>query len=688
MLLRALGARSRDVIFRYRLLPTPAFEYLSPSVEALTGYTVDEFVADPSLFRALVHPEDLHLVTEGTDAEAGATVRWIRRDGRQIWVEDRNVLVRGSTGNVVAVEGIARDVTGQILATAALKESELRFRTLMDVIRVPAIMLDPAGRATFVNERFLDTTGWTRAEVLGVDWFDNFVPADEREVRRQQFQQGLLHGFPLHPATSNVLARDGSLRHLAISTAVLHDAAGRVTGVVAIGGDVTMLQSVELERDRLGVGLREAEVLARSAARQRVEMVRALQGMGTLGTFQQTAQAMCSEMVTITGVDFASIDAFEGSSRLRVVAACGSAVTPGQHIPRQRATELWARASRGAWTEAYGTPDNPFGRRVARSGEQAVAVSPILTERGLVGLLFLGTRSPEYAGHLVELLPAAVEFAAIAGSVLGPGLEARRDEVSVHARIEQVIRAQAFRPVFQPVVDLATLEPIGYEALTRFTSRQRPDHVFASAQRTGLGLQLEFATLTAALKDALRLPAGLWLSLNVSPACVMAHEDLARILKARTRPVILEITEHEKISDYAALREAIVSLGADVRVAVDDAGAGVANFRHLVELRPDFVKIDAALVKNVNTDLTRQALVVGLCHFAEATGNSVIAEGVETQGELATLRGLDVRFAQGFLLGRPLPVDEVLRQRLPRSATDASTPAKAAGLAPYRAPGG
>jgi EAL domain-containing protein (putative c-di-GMP-specific phosphodiesterase class I) len=116
---------------------------------------------------------------------------------------------------------------------------------------------------------------------------------------------------------------------------------------------------------------------------------------------------------------------------------------------------------------------------------------------------------------------------------------------------------------------------------------------------------------------------------------------------------VLEVTEHEAIGDYAELRSAIGALGSGVRVAVDDAGAGAANFSHLVELRPQFVKIDLGLVRGVDTDLARQALVVALLHFASATDCQVIAEGIEKDAERTTLRRLGVQLGQGYLLGRP-----------------------------------
>ena len=96
-----------------------------------------------------------------------------------------------------------------------------------------------------------------------------------------------------------------------------------------------------------------------------------------------------------------------------------------------------------------------------------------------------------------------------------------------------------------------------------------------------------------------------------------------------------------------------MALGAGLRLAVDDAGSGIANFNHLVELRPQYVKVDVGLVRGVNADLTRQALIVALLHFARATDCQVVAEGIETEAERAVLERLEVPLGQGYLFGRP-----------------------------------
>jgi EAL domain-containing protein (putative c-di-GMP-specific phosphodiesterase class I) len=202
--------------------------------------------------------------------------------------------------------------------------------------------------------------------------------------------------------------------------------------------------------------------------------------------------------------------------------------------------------------------------------------------------------------------------------------------------------------------------PLGFEALTRFDDGMSPDRAFIAAADVGLGLELEAATIEAALDAAAPLPANCFLDINVSPDLVMARKDLRRLLKGTAAGVVLEITEHVDVQDYAALRRAITTLGRDVRFAVDDAGAGFASLRHILELAPSHVKLDRALIARIGADPARQALVAGLVHFAQAIDVMLIAEGVETRSEHETLMRLGVRVGQGYLYGRPAPVADVV----------------------------
>jgi hypothetical protein len=125
-------------------------------------------------------------------------------------------------------------------------------------------------------------------------------------------------------------------------------------------------------------------------------------------------------------------------------------------------------------------------------------------------------------------------------------------------------------------------------------------------------------------------------------------DRLRDILWLADRPLVLEVTEHASIEDYGRVLEIVRSLGNDIRLAVDDAEAGVVNFGHIVELGPDFVKLDNGFIRRVNGNLGRQALVVGMRQFVRTAGCRLIAQGIETEAEGRTLFQLSVEFGQGY----------------------------------------
>jgi EAL domain-containing protein (putative c-di-GMP-specific phosphodiesterase class I) len=135
------------------------------------------------------------------------------------------------------------------------------------------------------------------------------------------------------------------------------------------------------------------------------------------------------------------------------------------------------------------------------------------------------------------------------------------------------------------------------------------------------------------------------------------HEALDGLPAER---LVLEMTEHARVDDYQELKAAIGGFRErGIRLAVDDAGAGFASLRHIVLLHPDFIKLDLTLTRDVHVDEARRALVVALVAFGSQIGAEVVAEGIETEEQLATLRQAGVQFGQGFYLARPqaLPID-------------------------------
>ena len=427
----------------------------------------------------------------------------------------------------------------------------------------------------------------------------------------------------------------------------MHDARGAATGYVAVKRDVTQE--------------RELEERAATLSRHRALIAATIRGVRAGDTPEATAQAICRQVVDLADIVKAQIFLFELDGRAMPIGTVvrGQSDVALRPLPFQRSRHLRERAAEGPWVEPWvSRPWHPYNQLLNSLGVRSVAYAPIHHADRLIGLLIVDSPKSVADGTLVEILPALVEFADLAGSHIG-GLVAERTEVArVRQRISTIITRRAFRPVFQPIVDLVNDAIVGYEALTRFTDGMSPDVRFGEASTVGLGPSLEAATLEAALAAAVALPPKAWLDVNVSPAFVLEQETLRGILRRhRGRRMVLEVTEHEVVSDYPAFRIACAAVGPRVELAVDDAGAGFASLRHILELRPSFVKLDRWLVEDLNADEARQAMIAGVLHFAKSTGCRIIAEGIETSAERDTLRALGVQLGQGYLLGRPVPAE-------------------------------
>ncbi len=248
------------------------------------------------------------------------------------------------------------------------------------------------------------------------------------------------------------------------------------------------------------------------------------------------------------------------------------------------------------------------------------------------------------------------------------------------AEVRPLLSGHGLKVVFQPIVELASGATVGFEALSRFSlaPARPPDAWFATATEVGLGLELEMTAVEMALRSLGQLPTNCYLSLNVSAetACSDAlGAALAGVDRAR---VVLEITEHAAVANYQGLNTALAPLRSQgVRLAVDDAGAGVASLHHILELAPEVIKLDISLTRGINDSPPRAALATALLSFGAATGAAILAEGIETPAEFNTLLRLGVAYGQGYLLGRPgsLPAPAKRRAAAPDTARRQPHPA-------------
>ena len=203
-----------------------------------------------------------------------------------------------------------------------------------------------------------------------------------------------------------------------------------------------------------------------------------------------------------------------------------------------------------------------------------------------------------------------------------------------------------FFTVFQPVVDLATGEPVGYEALCRFADGRSPEERLGAAADRGFGADLDGAMMRASLAAAASLPEGAWVSVNVSAAMWDASRDLASIVSSSACPVVLE-------SGTVEVSATDVPLG--VRMALEDRMVGYETFSKIEQHQPGFLKLGRETTAGIEHNAARRALLTALTSFADARGCQVIGSGVETAVERDALRSCGVHLGQGFYLGLPAP---------------------------------
>jgi len=221
--------------------------------------------------------------------------------------------------------------------------------------------------------------------------------------------------------------------------------------------------------------------------------------------------------------------------------------------------------------------------------------------------------------------------------------------------VRHAVATRDFYPIFQPIYRLEDGWLFAVEALTRFDSDPpiSPSRWFARAADLGIGVELEIAAVEKSITSAHKFPERVTLSVNTSAAAIM-DEGLLAVIDKATRPVMLELTELEPVTDYARLAEMLQRYReAGASIAVDNVGASMTSLRHIARLDPEVIKLDRALTNDARGDPVRWALTKRLLHFARTSGALLVVEGIEDPEDLEHWRSVGVHAAQGYLLGRP-----------------------------------
>jgi EAL domain-containing protein (putative c-di-GMP-specific phosphodiesterase class I) len=278
---------------------------------------------------------------------------------------------------------------------------------------------------------------------------------------------------------------------------------------------------------------------------------------------------------------------------------------------------------------------------------------PVQLSDGTVYGTFCGagfTADSELSERDLALMQVLAHAAAV---IIEPDVRQRHRTAAIQGRLGPLIQRGGPVVLLQPIVDLATGRRVGAEALSRFPSEwdQPPDECFADADVIGERANLEVLALRRA---AQHLPdvAG-YIAMNISPATLFTPSG-ADFLKAMPlERIVLELSEHDPIEDYDALKAVLAPFRArGMRLAIDDVGAGFSSLRHIVATAPDVIKLDRSIVTGVAADPVLDVVVHALVELAEGLDAKIVAEGIETSADAVALAGLGVGLGQGWHFDR------------------------------------
>lgn len=512
------------------------------------------------------------------------------------------------------------------------------------------IVTNPSSTIIYVNPAALRTSGFELEEVMGQhpSMFQSGLQEEKLLVDlREQLARG--------EAWRGVLKsrrKSGEVYEEETTISPIHDHDDVLTAYVSVKRDLTTERRLEADLTR--------------EVRTRGDIVELMKRVQAGASINETVERFCRALVNLESVDAAAVLLLQGKGELLRIGMHSSShlgdAEPGYDLFKVPAWML-ERTAVGPWwqlSREWRSEMASLFESVLGGGIVANAVVPVFHQAEMVAVLTVGTKDALAGKWMSSRLAAFEEMGTYAGTLFGWQAKDHQQRVMSRSQQRTIIDEQRFTSVFQPFVNLATRQVVGYEALTRFDDGGRPDLHFLEAHRVGLGSELEAVCARASLAAARALSNDFWLSINFSPVALLDGRAAIALDGAR-RPLVIEVTEHAPIKNYAAVRRAVRELG-DCRLAVDDAGAGFTSLSHILELQPDFVKLDISLVRDIDSDPTRQAMTAGMCHFAAQTGTVVVAEGIETESEADTLLKLcgplfetDL-LGQGYFFGRPGPL--------------------------------
>jgi diguanylate cyclase (GGDEF)-like protein/PAS domain S-box-containing protein len=654
--------------------PDAPFLYLSPQVEQMLGYPASRWIADDDLWASRIHPDDRDRVLAAERrsfdraTEYEGEFRMMHADGRELWVWERDTVVRDEHGRPVCTQGLLMDLTQLKAAQLELSKSEARAQRYLDIAATMIVVLDADGRVSLANRSACEVLGYREDEIAGRDWVGLVVPERERELTRAVFRQ-LICGDTDGAAEyeNNVVAKTGDERLIAWRNTVLRDDDGRVTGMLSSGEDITDRRRAQERVAFLAYHDPPTGLANRAMLSER------LAGAVTRADLMGTAVALLCLDVDDFKLVNDSLGHAVGDELLGAVSERLLAMKrQGDVLARAGGDEFFLLIPELHAADAEAHAEAAAERVAAALSEPFSVAGVTLHVSASVGVSLF----PRDAGDGDELLRHAdtamyqAKRAGRAGHALyRPEEDDPLERLSLTARLRRSLDRDELELHYQPIFSLTGhAHPVAVEALLRWNDPQTglvaPGLFIPAAEHSGL-----IEPIGAWVVDELCRQGAEWaelgleprLSVNASPRELRrpdyADSFLASLRRHRIDParMMVEVTESAAMDESSGPQPLARLHELGVGLAIDDFGEGFSSLSRLRSLPVEQIKIDRSFMREVPGSSEASAVVSAILRLANALGREVVAEGVETEEQRAFLAAEGCPLAQGYHLSRPLP---------------------------------
>ncbi len=698
---RPLDDRVRDLEARYRGLMDrlPAVIYLdgvddddtmidvSPAIEQLLGIPRDEWLRAVDGWHAFIHPDDRERVVAESDRCVAtwdpfrAEYRGLHRDGRELWIREEAVLVRGDDGVPRYWLGIMLDVSELVRTQQRLQEAQSKYGALVE--QIPAIvyvdLADESMATTYVSPQIESILGVPAAEyVADPHLWTNMLHPDDRETALETYTRGRESGEPF-TFEYRLVARDGREVWFRDSAIVLPDGEGRPALIQGVMLDITERKAAEAQiaflayHDKL-TGLPNKamfdELLELSLARARRH------GLGLavlsldLDNFKlvndslgyEAGDQLLAHMSERLGEATRETDlvARQGGDEFLLLLSDLDRASP---VADGDGAEISAESVANRVQRALEVPFDVHGTELYLSASIGISVFPMDADDGTTLMknadtaMFRSKRSGP-GGYVIH---RAGEADALT-------------RLSLSTRLRKAVEQKPWMLHYQPLIRLDSAQMYGVEALIRWPEPSGglvpPGEFIPLAEEMGLIEAIgDWVIDEICRQDADWRAAGMTLDIgfNLSPRQLYQDDLVDRIVRQLeandTDPsrITVEITESTAMTDPDRTLSILSGLhDRGIRLAIDDFGTGYSSLSRLRHMPVDILKIDRTFVREVHSDPQSASMVSAIIALASNLGMDALAEGIETEEEWRFLAARGCDFGQGYHFSRPVPAAEIL----------------------------